>query len=75
MVRSKDATLNVFGDVLFVTWTGSVWQSPTTSSQHSHAADAMRVELESYLSASGEDMDSDDTDELIDDLLSNIVLA
>lgn len=66
------ATLNVFGDELKVEWTGSVWQAPSCGSQHARVKDAMRVELEAYLSACGEDMDSDETADTIDDLLENI---
>lgn len=64
------ATLDVFGDELKVIWTGSVWQAPCCGSQHARAKDAMRVELERYLSDCGEDV-SEMADE-IDDMLGNI---
>jgi hypothetical protein len=56
MTATSKATLTVFGgDVLEVVWTGSVWQSPTHGSQHAHARDAMRVELESFIRDCGDD--------------------
>lgn len=64
------ATLNVFGDELKINWTGSVWQSPTNGQQHSSRKDAMRAELEAYMSACGENIE-EKSDE-IEDMLENI---
>ena len=50
-----DATIDVCGDILGVTWTGSVWQSPSTGSQHAREWDALAVELRIHLGACGED--------------------
>lgn len=44
-----------FGDSLTVTWTGSVWVSPSNGQQHSRLSGAVRAECESYLSACGAD--------------------
>jgi hypothetical protein len=71
MTTTKDtATLSVCGDVLSVTWTGSVWQAPCCGAQFALVKDAMRCEVEAYYSACGEDLD--EKAEEIDDLLSNI---
>lgn len=56
MTRTYDATISVCGDELGVTWTGSVWQAPSTGSQHAREWDALAVELAAYLSACGEDV-------------------
>jgi hypothetical protein len=55
--KMQAATLNAYGDILEVYWTGSVWQAPCNGTQHAHAKDAMREELETYLSICGEDID------------------
>lgn len=55
--KQYDATIDVCGDTLGVTWTGSVWQSPTTGSQHAREWDALAVELSHYLSSCGEETD------------------
>ena len=67
---ANTATLDVSGDTLEVRWTGSVWVAPTNGSQHARIGDAMRVELEAYYLACGEDLD-EHADE-IDSLLANI---
>lgn len=67
------ATLNVYGDELKVTWTGSVWQAPVNGTQHASVKDAMREELESYLSACGEDV-AEMSDE-VEEMLENIETA
>ena len=64
----KNATLNVSGDTLGVTWTGNVWQAPCNGTQHARAKNAMREELRRYLSDCGETM----TEEQIAAELKNI---
>lgn len=44
-----------FGDSLTVTWTGSVWVSPSNGQQHSRLAGAVRAECEAYIAAGGDD--------------------
>ena len=66
------ATLDVFGDILEVIWDGNVWVAPVNGQQYSHRNEAMRAELTSYLSACGEDVESDEIQEQIADLLENI---
>lgn len=66
------ATLDVCGDVLRVYWTGSVWESRTNGSQYSSATAAMRVELEQYLGACGEDVESDAVQDQIEGWLSQM---
>lgn len=68
-MTSYDAQIDVSGDVLGVTWTGSVWQSPTTGSQHAREWDALAVELYHYLAACGEDVTlyDDDSDATVID--------
>lgn len=61
------ATLNVYGDKLKVEWTGSVWEAPCNGTQHARVKDAMRQELERYLSDCGEDVD-----EMADEIASLI---
>ena len=43
------------GDVLTVEWDGNVWVAPSCGAQYAHVADAMRVEVEAYLLAGGDD--------------------
>jgi len=54
MKTDNTASINVSGDVLSVTWTGSVWQSPSSGSQHGRVWDALAVELGLHLAACGE---------------------
>jgi len=54
MKTDNTASIDVSGDVLSVTWNGSVWQSPTTGSQHGRVYDALAVELALHLAACGE---------------------
>jgi hypothetical protein len=68
------ATLNVFGDVLEVRWTGNVWEAPGTHRTFTSAKAAMRDELRDYLSACGDDVDAEDTSAQIETLLTNIVV-
>lgn len=63
-------TTNICGDVLTVSRVGGMWVSPTNGRQHPRAADAMRAELRAYLSASGEDVDSDEMAEMIEGYIS-----
>ena len=49
------ATIDVCGDILSVTWTGSVWRSPSTGSQHTREWDALAVEMRRHLGACGEE--------------------
>jgi len=55
MIEPKKATLRVFGDTLEVFWDGHAWAGPADRSRHSECRDAMRVELERNISASGDD--------------------
>lgn len=55
MTKTYDAQIDVCGDILGVIWTGSVWQCPTTGSQHAREWDALAVELRHYMAACGED--------------------
>lgn len=52
-----DTHINVFGDIIGVHWTGSVWQSPCNGRQHSREWDALADELRQYLSDCGEDVE------------------
>jgi len=54
MLTNNTASINVSGDTLSVTWTGSVWQSPSSGSQHAREWDALAVELARHLAACGE---------------------
>lgn len=53
---THEASIEVCGDRLSVTWTGSVWQAPSNGTQHARVWDALAVELRAYLSACGEDI-------------------
>ena len=64
----KTATLNIFGDILSVQWTGSVWVSPTTGEQFARRKDAMRAELTRYLEAIGEDADGEEAESLLENI-------
>lgn len=65
-------TVTVCGDVLAVERAGSVWVSPVNGQQHSSARDAMRAEIEAYLSACGEDVDSEEASEEIEGYLDQM---
>ena len=73
MSKTYEATVDVFGDVLSVTWNGSVWISPCCGAQHSSRRDAMEVELRAYYRACGDDPDSHEIAEQIADHLNSIV--
>ncbi len=68
---SKTKKVEVFGDELTIRYDGNMWIAPSTGSQHARAADAMREEIESYYSASGEDVD--DASDEIDGYVSQMV--
>ena len=68
----KTKTVEVFGDTIEITFDGSVWVAPTTGSQYSRPAQAMRVELESYLAACGEDLESPEILASIEDYLASM---
>ena len=51
----ETATFDFCGDKLKVTWTGSVWVSPSNGQQHSRIGGAVRQECEAYLRAGGDD--------------------
>jgi hypothetical protein len=78
MARSK--TMTIGGDILKVTWNGSMWWSACGGTEHSEAVDAMREELYRYLSECGElpegcasanDLDLTDFGEMVDSGKSN----
>lgn len=56
-MTTYDAWIDVSGDILGVTWTGSVWQAPCNGTQHAREWDALAEELTAYLSACGENTD------------------
>ena len=62
-------TTNCCGDILRVKYDGTMWVSPTNGQQHISAKRALRVEIEMYLLACGEDLDecADEIDALLDD--------
>lgn len=64
--------VDVFGDEIAVEWDGNVWVAPTSNSQHSRASAAMKKELESYFSESGEDTDDEKVSEEIDGFVSQM---
>lgn len=71
-MATYERTLDVCGDTLAITWTGSAWVSPVNGQQHSAAESAMRVELEHYLSACGDDIDDPAVAEQIEGWLSQM---
>jgi len=58
----EKAHLNLCGDRLEVHWDGNVWRAPSCGTQYARVFDAMRDELELYLSASGENVDEMETE-------------
>jgi len=58
----EKAHIDMCGDRLEVVWDGNVWRAPSCGTQHARVRDAMRRELESYLTACGEDVDEMDTE-------------
>lgn len=68
---SKAKKVEIFGDELTIRWNGNMWVAPSDGSQHARAADAMRVEIEAYYSASGEDVEesADEIDAAIGDMV------
>lgn len=54
--KNYDATIDVCGDTLGVTWTGDVWQASCNGSQHAREWDALAEELRDYMLACGDDV-------------------
>lgn len=51
-----------YGDVLEITYDGTMHVAPSNGSQHATRGEAMRVELAAYLRASGDQVDEDTLD-------------
>lgn len=64
--------VDIFGDILTVSWDGNTWVSPCNGQQHGRAGDAMRCEIEAYFTSCGDDSEDEEIADQIRGFLSQM---